>query len=70
MRGLTEALRTDLYGSRIGVTLYESGAVESPYLAHNPGTIYITASRVRHVSLCLNRPMINLGATPPFLIFL
>ena len=38
MRGLTEALRADLYGSRIGVTLYESGPVESPYWAHNPGS--------------------------------
>jgi short-subunit dehydrogenase len=38
MRGLTEALRADLYGSRIGVTLYESGAVETPYWARNPGS--------------------------------
>jgi short-subunit dehydrogenase len=38
IRGLTEALRADLYGSHIGVTLYESGAVETPYWAHNPGS--------------------------------
>jgi len=38
MRGLTEALRADLYGSRIGVTLYESGVVESPYWLHNPAS--------------------------------
>ncbi len=38
MRGLTQALRADLYGSRIGVTLYESGDVETPYWAHNPGS--------------------------------
>jgi len=38
MRGLTEALRADLYGSRIGVTLYESGVIESPYWLHNPGS--------------------------------
>jgi uncharacterized protein len=38
MRGLTEALRADLYGSRIGVTLYESGVIDSPYWLHNPGS--------------------------------
>ena len=38
MRGLTQALRADLHGYRIGVTLYESGQVESPYWAHNPGS--------------------------------
>ena len=32
MRGLSEALRADLYGSGIGVTLYESGEIESPVL--------------------------------------
>jgi short-subunit dehydrogenase len=36
MRGFTEALRADLYGSGVGVTLYESGAVDSPYWRHNP----------------------------------
>lgn len=38
MRGLSEALRADLYGSGIGVTLYESGEIESPYWLHNPGS--------------------------------
>jgi short-subunit dehydrogenase len=38
VRGLTQALRADLYGTRIGVTLYESAEVESPYWAHNPGS--------------------------------
>jgi len=38
MRGLTEALRADLPGSGIGVTLFESGAIESPYWEHNPGS--------------------------------
>jgi len=38
MRGFTEALRADLYHTRIGVTLYESGVVESPYWEHNPGS--------------------------------
>lgn len=38
MRGLTEALRADLSGSRIGVTLYESGVIESPYWLHNPAS--------------------------------
>ena len=31
VRGFTEALRADLYGSGIGVTLYECGEVDSPY---------------------------------------
>lgn len=38
IRGLTQALRADLHGYRIGVTLYESGQVESPYWVHNPGS--------------------------------
>ncbi len=38
IRGLTEALRADLYASGIGVTLYESGEIESPYWLHNPGS--------------------------------
>lgn len=37
VRGFTEALRADLYDTKIGVTLYESGVVESPYWEHNPG---------------------------------
>ncbi len=35
VRGFTEALRADLAGSAIGVTLYESGVVTSPYWKHN-----------------------------------
>ena len=38
VRGFTEALRADLYGTGIGVTLYESGEIESPYWQHNPGS--------------------------------
>lgn len=38
VRGFTEALRADLHGSGIGVTLYETGEVESPYWQHNPGS--------------------------------
>jgi short-subunit dehydrogenase len=38
VRGLTEALRADLYGTGIGVTLYESGEIETPYWQHNPGS--------------------------------
>lgn len=38
VRGFTEALRADLYDTKIGVTLYESGVVESPYWQHNPGS--------------------------------
>jgi len=37
VRGFTEALRADLYDTKISVTLYESGVVESPYWEHNPG---------------------------------
>ncbi len=39
IRGFTEALRADLYGTGIGVTLYESGHVKSPYWQHNPGSL-------------------------------
>jgi len=38
MRGFTEALRADLHGTGIGVTLYESTQVESPYWEANPGS--------------------------------
>ena len=38
MRGFSDALRADLYGTRIGVTHYESGPIESPYWENNPGS--------------------------------
>jgi short-subunit dehydrogenase len=38
VRGFTEALRADLTGSGIRVTLFESGVVQSPYWEHNPGS--------------------------------
>ena len=38
VRGFTEALRADLTGTGIGVTLFESGVVQSPYWEHNPGS--------------------------------
>ena len=38
VRGFTEALRADLAGTRIGVTLFECGVVRSPYWEHNPGS--------------------------------
>lgn len=38
MRGFTEALRADLRDTGIGVTLYESGVVMTPYWEHNPGS--------------------------------
>ncbi|HVS27855.1 MAG TPA: SDR family NAD(P)-dependent oxidoreductase [Burkholderiales bacterium] len=38
VRGFTEALRADLDGTGIGVTLYESGVVRSPYWENNPGS--------------------------------
>ncbi len=38
VRGFSEALRADLDGTGIGVTLYESGVVTSEYWEHNPGS--------------------------------
>jgi short-subunit dehydrogenase len=38
VRGFSEALRADLDGTAIGVTLYESGVVTSDYWEHNPGS--------------------------------
>ena len=38
LRGFTEALRADLDGSGISVTLFEPGVVKSPYWEHNPGS--------------------------------
>jgi short-subunit dehydrogenase len=38
VRGFTEALRADLAGTGIGVTLFESGAVSSNYWDNNPGS--------------------------------
>ncbi len=38
VRGFNEALRADLHGTGIGVTLYESGVVDSPYWENNPGS--------------------------------
>lgn len=38
MKGFNEALRADLHGTNIGVTLFESGVVESEYWQHNPGS--------------------------------
>jgi short-subunit dehydrogenase len=37
MRGFSEALRGDLRGTGVGVTLFTPGHVSSPYFAHNPG---------------------------------
>ena len=37
VRGFTEALRADLKGTGIGVTLFECGVVKTPYWEHNPG---------------------------------
>lgn len=38
MAGFNTALRADLYGSSIGVTLAMFGTVETPYWEHNPGS--------------------------------
>lgn len=38
VRGFTEALRADLAGTGIKVTLYESGVVQSDYWNNNPGS--------------------------------
>ena len=37
MRGFSEALRAELRGIGVRVTLFTSGLVSSPYFAHNPG---------------------------------
>jgi short-subunit dehydrogenase len=37
MRGFTEALRADLQGTGVGVTLFTPGKVSSSYFDHNPG---------------------------------
>ena len=37
VRGFTEALRQDLHGTGVGVTLVVPGKVTSEYFAHNPG---------------------------------
>jgi NADP-dependent 3-hydroxy acid dehydrogenase YdfG len=39
VRGFTQALRADLAGTGIGVTLFESGVVKSPYWEVNPGSL-------------------------------
>jgi uncharacterized protein len=38
MRGFSEALRADLHGTGIGVTLVTAASVRSAYLENNPGT--------------------------------
>lgn len=38
MKGFNEALRADLHGTNIGVTLFESGVIETEYWQHNPGS--------------------------------
>jgi len=38
VRGFSEALRADLDGTGIGITLYESGVVASDYWKNNPGS--------------------------------
>jgi short-subunit dehydrogenase len=37
VRGFTEALRADLHGTGVGVTIVVPGKVSSEYFAHNPG---------------------------------
>jgi uncharacterized protein len=38
LRGFSEALRADLAGSGVGVTLFEGGPIASTYWDHNPGS--------------------------------
>jgi uncharacterized protein len=38
VRGFTEALRADLAATKIGVTLFEAGVIQSSYWEHNPGS--------------------------------
>jgi short-subunit dehydrogenase len=53
VRGFTEALRSDLYGTGISVTLYESGHVTSPYWQHNPSSY----ERIPKIGQWLIRPL-------------
>jgi NADP-dependent 3-hydroxy acid dehydrogenase YdfG len=39
VRGFTQALRADLVDTKIGVTLFESGVVKSPYWQTNAGSL-------------------------------
>jgi short-subunit dehydrogenase len=39
MQGFTDALRADLFGTGLRVTAVVAGKVETPYFAHNPGTL-------------------------------
>ncbi len=39
MRGFTEALQADFYGTGLRATLYESGVVKSPYWEHNANSL-------------------------------
>jgi short-subunit dehydrogenase len=53
IEGFSNALRADLYGSGIGVTLAMFGTVESPYWKHNPGSrkrVPESARRIRVLS--------------------
>lgn len=53
MEGFTNALRADLHGSGITVTLAMFGTVESPYWQHNPGSrerVPKSARRIRVLS--------------------
>ncbi len=49
MEGFTNALRADLYGTGIGVTLAMFGTVETPYWAHNPGSRERLSARAARV---------------------
>lgn len=54
MEGFTAALRADVYGSGVGVTLAMFGTVDSPYWIHNPGSrerLPASASRQRALTV-------------------
>ena len=55
MEGFTNALRADLHGSGIGVTLAMFGTVESPYWQHNPGSRQRVPKRAQSIRVLSTR---------------
>ena len=63
MEGFTNALRADLSGSGIGVTLAIFGTVESPYWEHNPGSRERVPKSARGIRVLCTQEVASLIAT-------
>jgi short-subunit dehydrogenase len=63
MEGFTNALRADLHGSGIGVTLAMFGTVESPYWQHNPGSRERVPKSARGIRVLSTQEVASLIAT-------